>query len=171
MERWKPLRPLSGWSTLPLIALCVILLVTALTITPMGMVIHGPRLARAATAERLDPRALTVVVDKLGRVWVGNGRGVEPIERTIGDSLAARAAGERRVHLLIDQDVRYELAQTAIAALSRAGLHEIDLLVDCPRGRDGYGRFCATEPAVGTHRGGELSRAPRVDFIGEKRKW
>jgi biopolymer transport protein ExbD len=61
----------------------------------------------------------------------------------IRDSLAARPAGERRVHLLIDQDVRYEHAQTAIAALSRAGVGEIDLVVDCPRGRDTYGRFCA----------------------------
>lgn len=148
MIRWNPLRPLSAWSALPLASLCTLLLVTAFVLSPWGWVFHGPRLPRAATAEALHPRGLILGIDEDARFRVGIRR-VTPaeLEQALRDSLARRPAVDRQVELAADRDVGYGEVLFVLEAASRAGVREMALMADCPRGREGHWRRCAAEPA------------------------
>jgi biopolymer transport protein TolR len=135
--------PLSGWSTVPAIALCVVLLVAAMGITP-ACACQLPLLPSAATAVALRTEGMTVGVDWRGEVWIGRMRvSDDRMAAALRDSLAARAADARAVHVRADRKAPYGRVQAVLGAARGAGVRRVELLADCPQGSNVYTRACS----------------------------
>jgi biopolymer transport protein ExbD len=129
----------------PMIGVLVLLLVATMVLTPP---IHGPRLPVAATATPVPRNGLTVGVDGHGHVWIA---GVADPGPVAAGELAGRlrelrsGRGEPSVlYLQADESLSYARMQPLLRAASKAGVRNVQLIAECPRGTESLLRTCRT---------------------------
>ena len=139
-----------GIKTFPFLIFTVLLLITAAAATP-ACACYYPSLPRAATATPHKADHPTFGIDNQGRVFeVGADlRGPIPPSR-IADRV--RGAHTSRpddlvLYLVADADVQYSAVLSLVTAAQNAGVREIGLIAECPRGRESLMTHCRTAPA------------------------
>ena len=141
-DAWRA--PLPQPMAVPTIGLLVLLLISAMVITPP---IHGPRLATAATGTPVAPGQLTVGVDREGGIWIpGSSEGGPVPEARLADRLrrefAVRDNPPAVLHLVADRYAPYARVQAVTRAAAELGIRDVELIVACPRGKESLLRIC-----------------------------
>jgi biopolymer transport protein ExbD len=141
-HRLEP-RPLAAM--LPTVHVMVLLLLLALGITPA--ITGGTKLPTAKTAAPAMKDRLTVGIDRDGRVWIGAVPDPGPVpDRQLAQRLGEAYAGRRgeEMYLVADRSLHYARVQQVIQAARQAGVREVQLIVECPRGGESLTRQCRT---------------------------
>jgi biopolymer transport protein ExbD len=145
MDGRPHLQLIYGSSSTVMLYLSVLLLVTVIGIYPAPT---GPHLAAAATATPVRPGPVTIGVDERGMFYLDN--------RVVADSLFA---GSLRHALSIHPEhagtiylvaERYALqyhVDRALSIASSVGVRRVELIVECPHGRESLRRRCAAGPS------------------------
>lgn len=130
----------------PAIKLVVMLLLVALGVAPA---ISGSRLPFAKTAAAVKPGPLRVGVDQHGHVWIPGPRSPGPVRESdlharLRSEYAARAGEPRVLHLVADRFTPYARVEAVLRAARAAGVRDVELIADCPRGTESLLRACGT---------------------------
>lgn len=129
---------------LPMIGVLVVLLICAMVFTPA---VTGPRFATARTATPVVRGAFTVGVDRDGGVWILDAPNPGPITDAalvarLRASYAVRGDRSGVLHLLADRWAPYARVQTVLRAAAAAGVRDVELIVQCPRGKESLLHSC-----------------------------
>jgi biopolymer transport protein ExbD len=141
-ERMRAPRP--DAVSVPMIGMMVLLVIVAMVITPA---VGGPRLAEARTATPVMRGPLTVGVDRDGRVWIPGAPVPGPMSESrlaarLRDDYALRGDRTGVLHLVADRWAPYRHVQAVLRAAAQAGVREVELIVECPPGRESLGDRC-----------------------------
>jgi biopolymer transport protein ExbD len=127
-----------GPSTLlPLAFLSVILLVLVMVLTPAH---GGPYLPKATTGLPVGPNPLTVGINDDGRFYLKES---SEWKRVADADLSARVRalvasrpGATRLYVTADRDAPYDRLLVLAEAARGAGVQQLDLATQCPRGKE-----------------------------------
>jgi biopolymer transport protein ExbD len=129
---------------MPMIWVLVVLLIGAMVLTPS---VTGPRFANARTATPVARGAFTVGVDRDGGVWILHAPDPGPIADAalaarLRAGYALRGDPSGVLHLVADRWAPYARVQTVLRAAAEAGVRDVELIVECPRGKESLVRNC-----------------------------
>lgn len=141
-EAWRRPRPQA--MPVPMIGMVVMLLVGTMVMTPA---VAGPRLAEARTATPVMRGPISVWVDRDGYVWIPDAPGPGPIRDAelparLRDQFARRGDRTGMLHLVAERSAPYGRVQEVLQAAAAAGVRDVELIVDCPRGTESLRRAC-----------------------------
>jgi biopolymer transport protein ExbD len=141
-ESWMAPRPQA--MAVPMIGLLVMLLATTMVITPA---IHGPKLPAAAAGTPVPRSPVAVGVDRDGQIWIVGAAEPGPVPddrlaERLRHAYAVRGDGPAVLHLVADRFAPYARVQTVTRAAAELGIRDIELIVECPRGRESLLRAC-----------------------------
>ncbi len=122
----------------PMIGVVVMVLVAAMVITPA---VAGPWLADARTATPVLRGPLVVGVDRDGNAWIPAAHPPAAITEAqlaarLRDDYALRGDRSGVLHLAADWRAPYRRVQAVLRAAARAGVRDVELIVECPRGKE-----------------------------------
>ena len=127
-----------GPSTLlPLAFLSVLLLVLAMVFTPAP---GGPYLPAAATGRPVGANPLTAAINDDGRFYLLE----SSVWKPVGDAdlpervraFVASRPGATRLYVMADRHAPYDRLLVLAEAARGAGVQQLDLATDCPRGKE-----------------------------------
>ena len=130
LERTQGAKPMSEINMTPLIDVMLVLLVIFIITAPLlasSIKLDLPKTAAARAGEA--PRALTLVVDRAGQVFLADQPvGTEELARQLRQ--AAQANPETELRLRADQQVPYGRIVEVMGLAQQAGLNRIGFVAD-----------------------------------------
>ncbi|HEY0154081.1 MAG TPA: biopolymer transporter ExbD [Longimicrobium sp.] len=132
----KPIH-LGPSTLLPLAFLSVLLLVLAMVFTPAP---GGPYLPIAATGLPIGPSPLTAGIDKNGNFFLRESADWKPVaDADLSErvrTLVGSKPGTRRLYVTADRKAPYGRLLMLAEAARGAGVQQLDLATECPRGKE-----------------------------------
>jgi biopolymer transport protein ExbD len=133
------------------ISLVLFVFLVYLVMNPFGNEYHHSKLAAAQTGMPVKLPQTLVSVDRNGAFWIAGVAKPGPIrdDQLVDAMRGTRLGGgpDAALFLLADQHASYGQVLKVVGAAQALGIGRIELLVDCPRGRESLTREC--RPAAG----------------------